>query len=398
MARICSVVYWKGLKKNVCQFVRECSVCQKCKYDHVASPGLLQPLPVPERVWTDISMDFIEGLPKSAGKDVIMVVVDRLSKYTHFLLLSHPFTAIGVAQAFLDGVFKLHGVPNSIVSDRDKVFLSQFWQELFKHLGTKLNMSTAYHPQSDGQSEVVNRCLESYLRCMVHERPRDWAKWVSLAEWWYNTTFHTSINTTPYAVVYGQPAPVHMPYLPGDSKVASVDRSLQAREAAIKLLKFYLERARHRMKQQADKKRSDRQFMVGDLVYLKLQPYRQKSVVNRLCLKLLAKFFGPYKVLDRVGSVAYKLELPPASRIHPVFHVSQLKKHVGEAVVQSQLPLLDNDGLLVKEPVHILDRRMSKVGNVAVTEVLVRWSNTFPEDASWETWTKLQRDFPDFNP
>ena len=199
-------------------------------------------------------------------------------------------------------------------------------------------------------------------------------------------------------MVYGQPAPVHMPYLPGDSKVASVDRSLQAREAAIKLLKFYLERARHRMKQQADKKRSDRQFMVGDLVYLKLQPYRQKSVVNRLCLKLSAKFFGPYKVLDRVGSVAYKLELPPASRIHPVFHVSQLKKHVGEAVVQSQLPLLDNDGLLVKEPVHILDRRMSKVGNVAVTEVLVRWSNTFPEDASWETWTKLQRDFPDFNP
>ena len=146
MARLCAVVYLKGLKKKVRQFVRESSVCQQCKYDHAASPGLLQPLPVPDTIWTDISMDFIKGLPKSNGKDVIMVVVDRLSKYAHFLPLSYPFTAIGVAQAFMDGVFKLHGVPTSIVSNRDKVFLSQFWQELFKHLGTKLKMSTTYHP------------------------------------------------------------------------------------------------------------------------------------------------------------------------------------------------------------------------------------------------------------
>ena len=158
MARLCAVVYWKGLKKNVRQFVMECSICQQCKYDHAASLGLLQPLPVPDIIWTDIFMAFIEGFPKSNGKDVIMVVVDCLSKYAHFLPLSHPFSTIGVAQAFMDGVFKLHGVPTSIFSNLDKVFLSQFWQELFKHLGTKLKMSTAYHPQSDGQSEVVNRC------------------------------------------------------------------------------------------------------------------------------------------------------------------------------------------------------------------------------------------------
>ena len=108
-------------------------------------------------------------------------------------------------------------------------------------------MSTAYHPQTDGQSEVVNRCLESYLRCMIHERPKDWAKWLPLVEWWYNTIFHSSIITTPYAVIYGHPTLVHMPYLPGDSRVVTVDRSLQARKAAIKLLKFYLERAQHRM-------------------------------------------------------------------------------------------------------------------------------------------------------
>ena len=203
-----------------------------------------------------------------------MVVVDHLSKYGHFIPLSHLFSALTIAQAFMDNVYKLLGVPQTIVSDRDKVFLSTFWQELFKCLGTKLNMSTAYHPQTDGQSEVVNRCLETYLRCMVHEKPKDWVKWLSLAEWWYNTTFHSSIHTTPFEIVYGQPAPTHMPYLPGDSRVETVDRSLQAREAAINLLKFHLNRAVNRLKQQADKQRTDREFSVGDMVYVKLQPYR----------------------------------------------------------------------------------------------------------------------------
>ena len=134
-------------------------------------------------------------------------------------------------------------------------------------------MSSSYHPQSDGQTEVVNRCLATYLRCMVSDKPKDWARWLPLAEWWYNTTFHSAINTTPYEVVYGQKAPVHLPYLPGDSKVETVDRSLQAREVSLKLLKFHLHRAQNHMKQLANGKRSDRSFSVGDLVFIKLQPY-----------------------------------------------------------------------------------------------------------------------------
>ncbi|CAM8943168.1 unnamed protein product [Rhodiola kirilowii] len=208
LQRVKALFYWKGLATDVQQFIRSCATCQRSKYDRSAYPGLLQPLPIPEAIWSDISMDFIEGLPLSFGNSVIFVVVDRLSKAAHFMPLAHPYSAASVAQCFLDHVFKLHGFPKSITSDRDAVFLSDFWRELFTIQGVDLNMSTAYHPQFDGQTEVVNRCLETYLRCMCSDKPHLWSKWLPLAEWWYNTTFHSATQLTPYEVVYGQ-APQH---------------------------------------------------------------------------------------------------------------------------------------------------------------------------------------------
>lgn len=219
-------------------------------------------------------MDFVEGLPKSGGKDVIMVVVDTLSKYAHFIALSHPFTALKVAQSYLDNVYKLHGSPKSIISDRDKVFTSAFLREFMKLLGVNLKLCIAYHPQTDGQSEVLNRCLEGYLRCMCHTLPQDWLKYLPLAEFWYNTNFHSTTKKTPYEVMYGQPPPIHMPYILGSSLLDAVDKSLHMREQTISILKQNLCKAQNRMKQAADTKRSDRQFEVGDWVYLKLHPYR----------------------------------------------------------------------------------------------------------------------------
>lgn len=395
--RVKSLFYWKGMSKDIQSFIRSCSVCQQCKYETVALPGLEQPLPIPTAVWADISMDFIDGLPNSFGKTVILVVVDRLSKAAHFMALSHPYTAASVAQAFLDTVYKLHGFPQSIVSDRDTIFLSDFWRELFALHGVSLNYSSAYHPQSDGQTEVVNRCLESYLRCMTSERPHLWSKWLPLAEFWYNTTFHTATQTTPFEAVYGRPPPLHLPYLPGESKVEVVAKSLQEREDMILLLQFHLLRAQHRMKQNADLHRTERSFEIGDYVYVKLQPYRQQSTVMRSNNKLAPKFYGPYKILDRCGAVAYKLELPPTSLIHPVFHVSQLKVLVGHVHTTHHLPTVISD-VLQKQPEKILERKMVKRQGRAATKVLVKWMNLGEEEATWEFLFDLQKKFPAFEP
>ena len=388
---------WKGMVVDIQSYIRSFGVCQQCKYDTAAYPGLLQPLPIPESLWTDISMDFIDGLPLSSGKSVIFVVVDRLSKAAHFVTLAHPYSAMSVAQAFMDNVFKLHGCPKSIVSDRDTVFLSTFWSELFAMQGVELKFTSAYHPQSDGQTEVVNRCLETYLRCMCSDKPHLWSKWLPLAEFWYNTTFHSAIQMSPFEAVYGQPPPVHLPYLPGESKVAVVARSLQERENMLLVLKFHLLRAPHRMKQFADSHRTERSFEIGDLVFVKLQPYRQGSVVVRSNHKLAPKYYGPYKVVDRCGKVAYKLLLPSSSMIHPVFHVSQLKAVVGVVLTSTQLPSVISD-LLIKEPAVILERKMVKRQGQAATMVLVQWTNESEAEATWEYLFDLQKKFPSFEP
>jgi hypothetical protein len=171
-------------------------------------------------------MDFITGLPKSGNKSVIMVVVDRLSKYSHFCALQHPFTTSMMDQFFMDQVFKLHGMPHSIVFYHDPTFTSNFWQELFNLQGTQLHLSTTYHPQTDGQTEVVKKCLETYLRCFSFEKQHQWVQWIPLAKWWYNTSYHTATHMTSFELVYGHNPPSFLSYLSGTSKVQAVDQTL----------------------------------------------------------------------------------------------------------------------------------------------------------------------------
>lgn len=219
--------------------------------------GILLPLGIPEAIWEDISLDFVEGLPKSSRYDTILVVVDRLSKYGHFLALKHPFSAESVADVFIKEIVWLHGFPKSIVSDRDKIFMSHFWQEIFRAAGTHLHHSSAYHPQSDGQTEVVNRCLKSYLRCFCSEHPKEWSKWLSWAEYWYNTTFHISTGITPFQAVYGRIPPPLIYYENAGTSNSDLDQQLQDRDIALGILEEHLRVLQDRMKKFADRKRRE---------------------------------------------------------------------------------------------------------------------------------------------
>uniref|UniRef100_A0A0A8ZED4 Integrase catalytic domain-containing protein n=1 Tax=Arundo donax TaxID=35708 RepID=A0A0A8ZED4_ARUDO len=340
-------------------------------------------------------MDFIEGLPKSEGYNAILVVADRFTKYSHFIPLKHPFTAHHVARVVLDNVVKLHGLPRSIVTDKDRIFLSTFWKELFKLYETKLTMSTAYHPQTDGQTERVNPCLEMYLRCAVQHSPKKWKSWLALAEFWYNTTFHTSLRCSPFKALYG-----HDPNFGALSDITTATPQLVTdlvaeREAQSLALKEQLAKAQNRMKVQADRHRTNREFHVGDQVLLKLQPYAQVSVVNRPFPKLAYKYFGPYRVLKRIGIAAYQLDLPSDSLVHPVFHVSQLKPFTPDYTpVYADLPKLVDLDAGQLEPERVLDRRLVKKGNCAVPQVLVKWTRLPEASATWEDYYVVQKRFP----
>jgi hypothetical protein len=256
---------------------------------------------IPPAIWKDISMDFIVGLPKSRNKSVIMVVVDCLSKYAHFCALKHPFIASIVAQLFMDEVFKLHGMPHSIVFDHDPTFTSNFWQEMFKLQGTQLHLITTYHPHIDGQTEVVNKCLETYLSCFALKRQNQWAQWLPLVEWWYNTSYHTTTRMNPFEEIYGQKPPSVLSYLPCVSKVQEVDQMLTVQEVIIRTFKENSIMAQNRMKQQKNKGHSERQFAEGDQMFLRLKPYKKNSIKADHCQKLVPKFYGPYTILKHVG-------------------------------------------------------------------------------------------------
>lgn len=359
------------MKAYVKQFVDCCVTCQQAKPDRSKYPGLLKPLAIPSAARQQISMDFIEGLPRSQGKDCIFVVVDRFTKYNHFLPLAHPFTA-GVAKVFFDNVYKLHGLPDSIVSDRDKIFTSLFWQELFKLTRVSLCMSSSYHPQSDGQTERVNQCLETFLRCFVHACPTKWMEWLSAAEFWYNSSSHSAIGCSPFEALYGYaPKCLGLPSA-NLATVPDVQSWLANRQLMNRLLQQHLVRAQQRMKKQADKHRSERPFSVGEWVFLKLQPYIQSSLAPRANQKLAFKFFGPFKVLAKMGTMAYKLDLPASSSVHDVFHVSQLKKVVTS--VDKVTPSIPEPDISFQLPEQILDKKLVSKGVNGVHQVLVKWS------------------------
>ncbi|XP_057250956.1 transposon Tf2-1 polyprotein [Beta vulgaris subsp. vulgaris] len=333
----------------------------------------------------------MEGLPTSQGKNVVLVVVDRLTKYAHFMSIKHPYTAPIIAYLFAREIIRLHGTPTTIVSDRDKIFLNNIWKEIFKLQGS----AYYYHPQSDGQTEVVNKSLESYLRCFINKEPKSWARWLHWAEYWNNTSLHSSTKCTPFKALYGRDPPHLTPYTRGGTPISTLEEQLVERDAVVDDLKAHLIRAQQLMKGYEDGKRREVSFEVGDLAYLKLQPYRQKSLAKRRNEMLAARYYGTFEVLEKIGPVAYKLKLPAKARIHPVFHVSQLKHSVGPQPTNPTIPPQISPELILEiEPEELLSTRAPLQHTGHPTEVLIKWKHLLAYEAAWEDFSAITARFP----
>ncbi|KAL0427667.1 UNVERIFIED_CONTAM: hypothetical protein Slati_2941500 [Sesamum latifolium] len=395
-ARLEISFYWSRLLTDVKAYIKHYATCQSVKYITQRPSGTLQPLPVPHRVWEDLSIDFITHLPVSANKTVIWVVVDRLTKYAHFVGLPSKFTAAYLVGVFSQVVFRLHGLPHSIVSDRDRIFLSDFWSELFQLSGTTLVFSTAYHPQIDGKTEVLNRVLGTYLRCFVVEEPKNWGKFLHLAEYWYNTSQHTSIGMSPFRALYGRQPPSLIHYLSDGTDVAAVDDLVSHQRRILFIVKFHLGRARQWMKSLADAHRQERTFATGDWVLLRLQPYRQQSVQGWSSHKLSKRYFGPFRVIRRIRAVAYELGLPVGARIHPVFHVLLLRPFHGTPPENyGSLPPKTMGVSPFRRSMQILGRRAGS--STSQPQVLVQWEGQEEADASWVSLSDFSAAHPDFD-
>ncbi|KAH9744256.1 hypothetical protein KPL70_003624 [Citrus sinensis] len=323
--------FWPHMKRDVERICEKCITCKHAK-SRVLPHGLYNPLPIPSEPWVDISMDFVLGLPKSKrGNDSVFVVVDRFSKMAHFIPCYKTDDETSIANLFFKEIVRLHGVPRSIVSDRDAKFLSHFWKTLWGKLGTKLLFSTTCHPQTDGQTEVVNKTLSTLLRTIIQKNLKTWEECLPHVEFAYNRTVHSATKFSPFEIVYGfNPlTPLDLLPLPIDER-ASMDGKKKA-----KFVKQLHERTRQhiekRTKQyatQANKGRKQVVFQPRDWVWVHM---RKERFPAQRRSKLLPRGDGPFQVVAQINDNAYKLDLPGEYNVSATFNVSDLSPFdVGE--------------------------------------------------------------------
>ncbi len=391
--------WWNNMKREIAKFIAECDICQHVKAEHQRPAGLLQPLSIPLWKWEEISMDFVQGLPTTpAGNDSIWVIVDRLTKSAHFLPVKRNFSLKKLAKQYVKEIVSLHGVPVRIVSDRDTRFLSKFWKSLHRALGTKLDFNTAYHPQTDGQTDRVNQIIEDMLRSCILEFKGSWEEFMPLAEFAYNNSYQSSIRMAPYEALYGRKCrtPVCWNEV-GERKLLGPDIIQQTKET-IRLIRKRLQTAQNRQKSYVDNRRRDLRFDIGDWVYLKVSPMKG---VKRFGLgkKLSPRYVGPFAIVKRIGEVAYKVKLPDALiGVHDVFHISMLRKCLRRPSDQVEIPMaeLRNDLTYQEYPVCILDTKDRKTRNRNIRFLKVQWSHHTKDEATWEKEDDLQKNYPQF--
>lgn len=390
--------WWPGMKGDVAKFVAQCLTCQQVKAEHQRPAGLLEPLPVPEWKWEKITMDFVVGLPVTKrGFDAVWVVVDRLTKSAHFIPIKTTYDSSRLAEIYIKEIIRLHGIPTTVVSDRDPRFTSAFWKNLQSALGTSLAFSTAFHPQTDGQSERVIQILEDMLRAATMDYPGSWDAKLPLVEFTYNNSYQKTIGMAPYEALYGRKcrSPLHWDEV-GERIVLGPELVQQSAEV-IKRVRERMMTAQSRQKSYADQRRRELEFNVGDHVFLKVAP--MKGVVRfGKRGKLNPRYVGPFEILERIGTLAYRVALPPhLSSVHNVFHVSTLRKYVSDPshVLNYETQNLAPDMSYEEKPIKIIQREERKLRKRAINMVKVQWANHTEREATWESEDNMRKRYPE---
>ena len=377
--------HWDHIRKEVEDYCRECHVCQTSKPRRHARYGTLESLPIPERPWQEITMDFIVGLPSVVQedgdeKDAILVVVDRYTKMNRFFVVSLEIKSQELAELLHREIELKYGVPDGCISDRGSVFTSQFWSDLCYLNRVHRKLSTAFHPQTDGQTERSNQTLIQYLRCFAAENPMIWVQILSEAEFVCNNAFNATTNTSPFHALMGYHPTISRRI--GDDSQKRKEQHINAVERLEKLVDIRQKLEQHwheavaRQKRFYDEHRVEKSFKKGELVLLSTQ-----NLSMKIPKKMKPKFVGPFRILETVGMLAYRLALPSKySRLYDVFPVSLLEPwHSREGQEEELMPMPELEDDEEWEVEEIRDERQSS----DETFFLIKWKGWPSEFNQW---------------
>ena len=375
--------WWPGLSKDVEEYCSTCTICEVMKPRRHRPYGEAQALPMPGRAWQEITMDFITDLPPckvgNEVMDAVLVIVDRYSKMVVYVPTTKRCTSVELASILMEWVVRRYGMPRGIVSDRGTVFTSQYWSSFAFEAQVKLRLSTAFHPQTDGQTERANQTLEQYLRCYCSEEQENWASHLAMAEFAVNNSVHQALRMSPFCVLYGwnpevRNAPTRDEF-PEGRVPAAAERAREVHEASEQLAKRWAQAQAAQVKNN-NLRHVPREFKVGDMVLLSTKNLRLPVPKK----KLAARFVGPFRVRDAVGKQAYRLSLPTAYKIHNVFHVSLLEPWKGRKGEEPALPM----PLAVEEDEWEVEKIVDSKLQAGQRWYLVAWAGWPEEYTSWE--------------